>query len=288
VSRLDHRNVSFYIHINRVADIAGFRDCLSALPSLPYVTWLPRENSYWAGPGITRATLHGLAAAAAANPPPDYILFLSGQDYPIKPTSMILDFLQRNMGKTFLQYAPFPVSGWTDGGWFRFRKYHFWLFGRHFGYPLENPEHRVLRRLLNFPARLTFPEGRRIPDGLKPYGGWAWWAMSLAAARYVVDYVSHHGEYLRFFNLTLCTDEMFYQTILLNSAEMAGAIVNSDLTYANWTAGGSHPAVLTTKDFDDLEASPKLFARKFDMASDPAVLDMIDQRLLYCADEVPS
>ena len=66
--------------------------------------------------------------------------------------------------------------------------------------------------------------------------------------------------------------------ILLNS-QYADSVVNDNLRYIDWTRG-PRPAVLDAGDLPALRASPKLFARKFDVHHDPEVLDLIDADLL--------
>jgi hypothetical protein len=85
---------------------------------------------------------------------------------------------------------------------------------------------------------------------------------------------------VRFFKYVDVPDEIFFQTVLLNSP-YRDIIVNDNLRHIDWkdpTAGS--PAVLTRSDFPALAESPKLFARKFDVRVDAGILDMIDERLL--------
>jgi hypothetical protein len=56
-------------------------------------------------------------------------------------------------------------------------------------------------------------------------------------------------------------------------------VVNDNLRYIDWSKKGvPHPALLTIDDADNLLNSSKLFARKFDIELDEAVLDLIDSR----------
>jgi hypothetical protein len=76
----------------------------------------------------------------------------------------------------------------------------------------------------------------------------------------------------------LLADEMFFQTILLNSKNdsLLNSIVNDDLEHTKWNPGSSHPAILTSSDIDAIKNSTALFARKFDPRTNANVLDMID------------
>ena len=75
-------------------------------------------------------------------------------------------------------------------------------------------------------------------------------------------------------------DEIFFQTILLNSPFQRMA-VNDNLRYIEWPNPDSgSPVILCKGDFGKLISSPKLFARKFDVTVDADVLDLIDQEIL--------
>ena len=88
-----------------------------------------------------------------------------------------------------------------------------------------------------------------------------------------------HPEFVSFFRRVFIPDELFFQTILVNS-ELRNRIVNDDLRYMRWTATGSGPEVLRVDDFDRLRDTESLFARKFDQGVDGRVLELIEEHLL--------
>jgi hypothetical protein len=126
---------------------------------------------------------------------------------------------------------------------------------------------------------LPLPGRRRLPLGMTPYGGSAFWCLAREALAYVHRFVREHPDVAEFFEHTKIPDELFFQTVLMNSP-LAPTIVNDDLHYVDWSGGGAHPATLTAEDFDKLRSSGKLFARKFDPGADPAILDLLDRELL--------
>jgi hypothetical protein len=71
------------------------------------------------------------------------------------------------------------------------------------------------------------------------------------------------------FNYTYCADEMFFQSVLLNS-HLAGACNNNSLRYMDWRGNGSGPRVLDRVELAHLIAEHRraLFARKFDVTAD--------------------
>ncbi len=66
------------------------------------------------------------------------------------------------------------------------------------------------------------------------------------------------------FKYTLCAEEFYFQTILVNSM-FKNDIKNDTLRYIDWKfRNGSNPAFLDKTDFDKIKKSNVFFARKFD------------------------
>ncbi len=95
-----------------------------------------------------------------------------------------------------------------------------------------------------------------------------------------MQFVSENPKYISFFNRVFISDEFFFQTLLLNSP-FKQAAVNEDLRFADWeNPNPIVPATLLEADFERLQNTHHLFARKFDAARDSAVLDLIDKKIL--------
>ena len=120
---------------------------------------------------------------------------------------------------------------------------------------------------------------RTLPRGLRPYGGGAWPALSADAVREVARVLREEPDVVRFFRFAKIPDELFFQTVLMNSP-LADTVVDESLHHLDWSAGSAHPATFGTADLPALAASGRLFARKFDTHVDAQVLDRIDAELL--------
>jgi hypothetical protein len=71
-----------------------------------------------------------------------------------------------------------------------------------------------------------------------------------------------------------------FSTLLLNSP-LQERVINDHIHYIAWKdPEAASPSILDESDFDQLLASPKLFARKFDLTVYPGILDRIDQEML--------
>ena len=259
VRRLATTESRFVIHVNRRADDAVYTEMRNRLDDVDRVTWAQRVRCYWGGWSLVEATLASIDAAFADGEPFDHALLLTGQDYPLRPTAEIQEFFERHRGANFLHHFPLPTERWAyeDYGMSRIRYWHF--------------ERLRLRTHL---ARIPLLR-RRFPAGYRPYGGMALWALTRDCLAFVREAVARDDRFVRFWRHTKIPDELFFQTLLLNSP-FAPTIRNENLWYIDWSSGSAHPGIIRTEHLPALRASGKLFARKFDPAVDAEVLDLLD------------
>jgi hypothetical protein len=262
VRRLHDVAVDVFIHVDRRS---GAIDTLvTTTHDLPGVHFLDRHACRWGDFGHVAASLKGIEAITAQTGEYDYVVLLTGQDYPIKTNRQIRDTLRQAAGRSFMNYFPLPTSEWEGGGLDRIERWHVHVWNRHLIIP---------------PSHWRFPR-RRFPKGFRPFGGSSYWCLAWDCVQYVQRFTRSHPRFVDFFRRVDVPDELFFQTVLLNSP-LAERIVNDDLRYIEWrdVRSGS-PAVLTSSDFPAIQASSKLFARKFDATVDAKVLDLVDRRLL--------
>ena len=258
VRRLNSPGALFLVHINRRSDDAIYRAAQAGLADLDNVVFLRRHKLYWGGFGHVRATLEGLDELDARAAQFDYVALLTGQDYPIKPVSLIERTLADSGGRSFMAYDRLP-GGLADG----MERITYW-HSRRIGVPRG--------------WHLKLPIRRRFPQGLVPYGGSSYWWLSRAAAEYVRRFVVEQPAAYRFFKHVDVPDEIFFHTVLMNSP-LRDAVVNDELRYVDWTREPL-PAIFGAGDLETLRRSPKLMARKFDSTFDAKILDLIDSELL--------
>lgn len=257
VRRLDSPRALFLIHINRRSDDAIYQAARAGLAERKNVVFLRRHKLYWAGFGHVRATIEGLEELYTHSVPFDYVALLTGQDYPIKPVSVIERTLAESGGRSFMAYDRLP-GGLVDG--------------------MERITHWHSRRIgVAKGWHLKLPLRRRFPLGLVPYGGSSYWWLSRDAVDYVRGFLAEQPGYLRFFKHVDVPDEIFFHTVMMNSP-LRHSVVNDELRHVDWTRTPL-PAVFRVGDFEELERSPKLVARKFDSSVDAEILDLIDREL---------
>jgi hypothetical protein len=257
VRRLHSDRASFLVHVDRKTDNREYQALVESLRGFPSVGFLARHACHWGGFGHVRATLKAIDELIRRGIPFDYVILLTGQDYPIKRNEHIERFFETQVPNSFMGFASLPSDSWSPrGGLDRIESWHLRLYGHHLGLPIR----------------------RRFPTGLRPYGGGAYWCLWRDCIEYVANFVAQRPDVVSFFRHVDIPDEIFFQTILLNS-KLCDTIVNDNLRYIDWTRG-SRPAILEVRDLEALRASPKLFARKFDVNKDEMVLDLIDRHLL--------
>lgn len=270
VRRLDSKDSLFFIHIDKKVDITVFKDALSSF--LKKVQFTPRENSRWGSLGIVKATIKAMEQIVRDNSI-DYIILLSGQDYPIKNMDYIRDFLSRNP-REYIRHYPFVKDGWVIE---RIERYHFNFLWRRTFPPMEDPT-TLHGKLFNQILGLMFRLPRKFPKGLKPYNGTQWLNLTTDTARYVLDFIKKRPDYIKFHQYSFVPDEMFFQTIILNAPDkILNNVVDDDLRYCDWTKPGIHlPAIFKKEDLNEIKDSKKFFARKFDINIDSEIMDEID------------
>ena len=264
IQALAHEQFDFYIHLDAKADFHEFEH-LADLPRVMFIR--QRHLVRWGSYSIVEATMQGVREILASGIAYDFINLLSGQDYPIKPAETIYRFFAQNAGRSFFAYEA-QGSEWWQHATNRIEQYHTVYYQFRFQYVLES--------LLN-----TLLPKRRFPLPYVLYGGTygTWWTMSNKCAHYLVDFLDQQPRLLRFSRFTWGSDEFLISTILLNSP-LKDTIVNDSYRYIDWSGGGSNPKLLTVVDAPALSNSDRLFARKFDIDRDAAILDIIDRTLL--------
>lgn len=278
ILRLNTEGSTFFVHVDKKSDAEIYQRAIAGLSSLPNVYFLERHRSYWGGFGHVATSIKGLSEILRRRIVFDYAVLLTGQDYPIKTNAQIMAFLQSSAGKSYLDYAELPDDGPVSRD--RIDYWHL-RFGKHLAFPARRgfrsrPLSLIWRLLISL-----FPWKRKFPTGFHPYVGSSYWCLSRECVIYVNAFIAQNRAFVNFFRYVDIPDELFFHTLILNSA-WRDKIINASLTYFDWSnPAAGLPAILGREDFEKLRRSPKLFARKFDTTKDAAVLDMIDRDLLH-------
>lgn len=271
VRSLDDRRSYFYIHIDRNCELETFTRELPHHNRCQLIK--NREQGAWGQFGIVKATISGLQSVAREGISFGVVSLISGQDYPLHSNAYLDRFFERHHGRVFMEFFPIPAPIWTlsRGGLDRIELYH--LGDR------RRRSRQRLSRLVTGLANISVIFKRHFPQGLVPYGGWQWWSIPMPAVDAILQFIDARPDYVRFHRWSLLPDEMFFQTILLNSrsAQIQDNLVNNCLRFIDWdNPNPTTPAVLTNEYFQALGKSNALFGRKFDSDRDANILDQLD------------
>jgi hypothetical protein len=271
IKTLNTVDTSFFIHVDRNTEDETHAALVGFFRSYDNVHFIKRHYCKWGDSSLVKATLSGLKYLVKSEIPYDYVILLSGQDYPIKSNDEIQAYLQKNNGFSFLQYSTTPhnMAG-------RIEHWHFRIGRRHYIIPAKNMFGPPLLNKIWNPIAQKIKWRRKLPGNLKPYFGSQFWCLSREFVDSCLKYLAEHKGYEKFMKLSYIPDEFFFQSVFLNSS-LRPRIINTDLRYKDFSDHNRHPKVLDKQDFNILINSNFLFARKFDLAYDSEILDMIDE-----------
>ena len=257
VKALQHEDADIFIQLDKKSNINDFK-YIEAISNTQFIR--NRVNIGWCCYSTIDATLKGFEEILSLKKDYSHINLISGQDYPLKPIELIQQHFFANPATTFMHTASIADDEWDDGK-ARFTKY---SFG-----DLHIPGKYHLQSFVN-----AILPPRKLPAGLKPYGRSQWLTITPVCAQYVIDYLKNNPEVEHYFRTVWAVDEVFFQTILVNSP-YKNTLVNYNLRYIELDAG-KRPISYTMADADKLTSTTALFARKFDRAVSAEVLDYID------------
>jgi len=248
----------FYIHIDKKSDISD-RDFekLSCKKNVALVSSKYKVN--WGSINHLKAILF-LLEKSFEDAAIEYFHLITGHDFPIKSSSEITSFLEKSSGKDFFEYNKLPYNKWDNGGYDRILYYNLYdCFNGRNGW-----KNAFIKKFISLQKALglkrKFPTD--FPDEL--YGGSTYWSLSRKSVEYILDFTRNNKWYLQRFKYTFCSEEIFFQTLLLNSP-LRDKAVNDNKRYIVWEErNGNFPANLDESDYNNIAASDAFFARKFD------------------------
>ncbi|MBD2740763.1 beta-1,6-N-acetylglucosaminyltransferase [Coleofasciculus sp. FACHB-1120] len=222
----------------------------------------------------------------------DWLINLSGQDYPTQPLCRFEQFLEETKFDGFLQYSAL-LSKDSYYGLKESRDrylYQYWHSGVQFSKwqrGLVKPFRILLNNIQPFiklDSSYQFSLGIRAYSNpfnkdFIGYGGSYFKILSKNCISYLYEFLKNDETLINYYKKTRNPDESFIQTILVNSGLFN--LCNNYKFYIDWTGSRhGHPRTLTSEDYSAIIKRDVYFARKFDMAKDSMILDMLDARVL--------
>ncbi|XCN75094.1 MAG: beta-1,6-N-acetylglucosaminyltransferase [Candidatus Electrothrix aestuarii] len=261
VKSLASSSSGIFVHIDRKSDIKNFSEVMNESVSFSR----ERVAVYWRDFSIVEATLILLREAVAHIDQFDYYVVLSGNDYPLRSQAYIINFFNKNKGREFMNIIQMPCKR-AGKPLFRLTTY-----------KPRPGDSKLSKTICKIPSRLLSALSYRRDyqlyfQGLQPYAGSAWWALSREACQHILHFIEEEKQLIDFYKNTINPDESLFQTILGNSPYQSRIVRN--VTYTDWSGGRAHPINLTERHLEFFQKKPiilediygkgeLLFARKF-------------------------
>ena len=245
VALLDDERSDIFIHVDAKSHLDGG----SVKASSSRLFFVPRMNVQWGGESMVACEMN-LLKAAVMKGRYQYYHLLSGQDLPIKDQDYINQFFDRNLGTEYFDVWPFKYRQsqrtenilLTDGS-----------DCSEYAYLLDDLS-LIRQKECNF---------KRKRDSRYPhYAGSSWFSITHGAACHLI---ASEPEIVKYFYKGYAADEVFLQTLLMNSdfSRRLGGSVRYIKGFND-----AHPFTIRCRDIPDVRATGCLFARKFDSSID--------------------
>lgn len=240
-------------------------------------TCVQKSNTYkeceqivnWGGFSQIDAVLHLICCANHSEVNYDYIHFMQGSDLPIKPQDEIHHFFEKFSGYEFVSVEKSRKGMAENKAWYR----HYFCHNRFFR------KNKVVKAL-NF-TLVAFQKmlGLQINRDISLWQGSALFSITGECAKYIETMIP---EIRKRFRYSLAADEVFLQTILMNSSwknQIWGieSAVSSNARMIDRTRpdGKNSPHIWRMEELENLLSLPEeyCFARKFDEKVDLKIVE---------------
>lgn len=269
----------FFVHIDAKTPLAQFTDMVSDR-RVHFVE--PRTDVMWGSIGVVEAQMTMLREALKRHEAEafDYMISLSGLDYPLWSNERIVNYFAGHAGREFIVTLPMEHQGEAARLYREHRPFNYksWRYGT-----LKSKFRVALRHIVYWMGVRKKLRFRADGSEYVLNKGSMWWAITPALARLALDYWDGHPQYVRYFHDGFAPDETFIPTLTAHSEfadraiRMEGAFKDLEsitpLTFIDYTNGIK---VFTEEDFQTLAGSDKMFCRKTVTGKSDKLMDLID------------
>lgn len=219
----------------------------------------------------------------------DWLINLTGQDYPTQPLSQIESLLAESDCDGFIEH--FKVfseqSHWSiqEGGsryLYRYQKLgELAEWKKNLLNPLKvvNYIQPFFRVNFSYDIRIGVKTLTPFNENFICYGGSFFSILSKKCIQYLYDFSKSRSDIVDYYKGVTSSDESFIQTVLVNSQLFN--LSNDCKRYFDFSGTrNGRPRILTIHDYPSLLQNNINFARKFDIEQDSKILDALDARIL--------
>jgi len=221
----------------------------------------------------------------------DWLINLTGQDYPTQPLSKFEKIFANTSFDGFIEYfeALSPDTPWGSKKGYE-RYYYDYIHLRDDLPPSKKTIIKIIKKIINncqqfvrielaYGLTIGFKsESHPFTEDFVCYGGSYYTNISRKCAEYLKDFTSKRPDVFNHYKKTFIAGESILQSILVNS-KLFKLSKNTYRYIDFYNSRYGHPRLLTSEDFTAITKEDVYFARKFDMTQDSKILDLLDERI---------
>lgn len=269
---IDAENNDIFIHIDRKVKHFPIELCKANIKKSDFII-VPSIKVHWGGYSQIQSELI-LLKSAIKHGKYQYYHLLSGSDLPLRPQTEIHRFFAENNGKEFVRFES-DRFGHAD-------RIKYYFLSEKLNEKRKNNPDGTAELIIKISKKTQHLLGINRSSSINFQKGTNWFSITDEFARYVV---SKEGWIRSVFHHTFCADEIFLQTLLINSDFKDNLYYpvfdNSPkaiMRYIDWKRG--NPYTFRKDDFNELIQSGMMFARKFSEKIDRDIIQMIYDYIL--------
>lgn len=302
VRQLCWSNSDIIVHIDKRSDLKQFE--ISGYDNIHFVK--ARQKVIWGGWSLTSTICECLQYALKVSDA-DYFMYLAGTDFPIKHRQEINHFLTAKQPANFLNYYPLVPGIWGYG---LIDKYRLMDLKARFMDQRYSEREQSKFKLYQYLADLVSKVEVLLNKHFLPrnkswihfYSGSSRWCLNRDTVTFLVDYFNSRSsrKLKRYLRLATNSDEIFFQTAILNSEHKDYCISFDEkaaheifehkyqpmadekrvyLHYIDWNPEREDPAILDESDLPLLQKSDKFFACKFTEEKSLGLIKSLEEKL---------
>ena len=231
VKNLLNNENTFIVHLDLKTNLNEFKSNLesSVLSKIEFIE--DRTEVFWGDFSMVDAMLKLMKYAVNSGEIFDHLIFLSGNDYPIKSAKKISDFFNEYKGEEIIRAYNLSDNGCRHC---QSKIKNYWFFDNNKSSSMVGKILMKSRILLFSPLK----KGRfvKINGEKKPvYYGSQWFAITQECAKYIVCFYEKNPNFKKYFKHSFAPDEMFFHTIIFNSTFASKTFKGIDRYNSEWS-----------------------------------------------------
>lgn len=256
---LDYGDCDVYVHVDKKNT-----ELLNDIIEFPRVYKYSVYDVRWGSFEIVKAALYLMRKAIESGRTYSHMYFGSGQDLLVKRG--LYEYLQLNSNKIFLRIVGEIKNTNRESARYRVCWPHKLM--------IRNDLHpyRFLRIFIQLLCKMgiVIKKNKKVLNKkVHFYEGRTWFIAPYEVIEYIINYVAENPDFIDYWEDSLASDLMFFQTIIMNSSFAKN--VEDELMYVNFgkTFGTmNHPLTITMHDINTINSGNYFFARKFELEED--------------------